>query len=49
MSSALICPERNVVRWETEKEYGFERFSDRTALLAASLIKRFTKDDAQSQ
>jgi hypothetical protein len=42
-------PERNAVKWETEKEYGFERLSDRTALLAASLIKRFTKDDAPSQ
>jgi len=33
-------PERNAVRWETEKEYGFDRLSEQTAPLAASLIKR---------
>jgi hypothetical protein len=32
-------PERNAVRWETEKDYGFERLSDPTALLVAPLIK----------
>jgi hypothetical protein len=36
-------PERNAVRWETEKEYGFERLSENTSQLAASLLKRFTK------
>jgi hypothetical protein len=37
-------PERNVVRWETEEEYGFDRLSERTAPLAATLIKRFAKE-----
>jgi len=37
-------PERDVVRWETESEYGFERLSERTAPLAATLIKRFAKE-----
>jgi len=36
-------PERNAVRWETEKEYGFERLSEQTAPLAASLLKRFAR------
>ena len=36
-------PERNAVSWETEKEYGFERLSEQTAPLAASLLKHFTR------
>jgi UDP-N-acetyl-D-mannosaminuronate dehydrogenase len=32
-------PERNAVRWETEKEYGFERMSGAVAPLAATLIR----------
>ena len=36
-------PERNAVRWETEKEYGFDRLSERTEQLAASLLKRFMR------
>jgi hypothetical protein len=36
-------PERNAVRWETEKEYGFERISSSTVLLAESLIRRIAK------
>jgi hypothetical protein len=36
-------PERNAVRWETEKEYGFERISLATASLVESLIRRIHK------
>ena len=36
-------PERNAVRWETDREYGFERLSERTEQLAASLLKRFIR------
>jgi len=36
-------PERNAVRWETEKEYGFERISSATASLVESLIRRIHK------
>lgn len=33
-------PERNAVRWETTREYGFERLPESTGPLAASLVKR---------
>ena len=36
-------PERNAVRWETEKEYGFELISSATASLVESLITRIHK------
>jgi len=36
-------PEGNAVRSETEKEYGFERLSERRAPLAANLLKRLHK------
>ena len=36
-------PERNAVRWETEKEYGFERVSASNASLAKGLIRRIHK------
>ena len=32
-------PERNAVRWETDKEYGFERLSEPGARQAAVLMK----------
>ena len=36
-------PERHAVRWETEKEYGFERIPSSTASLVESLIRRIHK------
>lgn len=33
-------PERNMVKWETAKEYGFEPIPESTASLAASLMRR---------
>jgi hypothetical protein len=36
-------PERSAAKWETEKEYGFERIFSSTALLAESLIRRIHK------
>jgi hypothetical protein len=35
--------QRSAVRWETEREYGFERIFSSTALLAESLIRRIHK------
>jgi hypothetical protein len=39
-------PDRNVVRWETDKEYGFERISEPIARLATFLVKRLKSSSA---
>jgi hypothetical protein len=36
----LFVPERNAVRWETDKECGFELVSEPIAQLAATLVNR---------
>lgn len=36
----MYCPERNAVRWDAPREYGFERIPQEIALLARSLIQR---------
>ena len=33
-------PERNAVRWETDREYGFERLQPQTAPLATLLVRK---------
>lgn len=36
----MYCPERNAIRWDAPREYGFERIPQEIALLARSLIQR---------
>ena len=33
-------PERNAVRWDTDREYGFDKISDNLSLLARQIIRR---------
>jgi hypothetical protein len=38
--TVTYIPERNVVKWETAREYGFERIEEPVASVAAVLTRR---------